>query len=309
VLPMHALRTGYRVVRLRSPTGSQLQFGTLLVCLRSEEREGFLGMACTEGHNKLVPDKLNPLRNRSAAPGMGEPRLTMSDKQDVLARERESSSKPRRNSDRSSNMALKEEAEEDEDDEWGPEPEPAPANGDGCDERSSGKRVTHRVTQRVTASGRSSCKASKSEKRSTKRGSICLETLTVDADAAASDLLNTIVLLRTNGQPMGDSHDVNPLRAPLCNHLREVATRLHVPLDEALEFELGNALHRTAAGVGVWFEASVLAQYHSDTYARGGLQLHGEDFFVVPAKDFYVELRAVVSLAPSPSQPLGTLEA
>ena len=34
-LPMSALRSGYRVIRLRSPTGSHLQFGSLLVCLRS----------------------------------------------------------------------------------------------------------------------------------------------------------------------------------------------------------------------------------------------------------------------------------
>ena len=36
---MHALRDGYRVVRLRAPTGSWLQHGTLLVHLRTESRE------------------------------------------------------------------------------------------------------------------------------------------------------------------------------------------------------------------------------------------------------------------------------
>ena len=37
---MHALRSGYRAVRLRSPTGSRLQFGTLLLHLRFETRQG-----------------------------------------------------------------------------------------------------------------------------------------------------------------------------------------------------------------------------------------------------------------------------
>ena len=41
-LPMHALRPGYRVIRLRAPSGSRLQFGALLVHLRLDTRMGFL---------------------------------------------------------------------------------------------------------------------------------------------------------------------------------------------------------------------------------------------------------------------------
>ena len=60
---MHALRSGYRAVRLRSPTGSRLQFGTLLLHLRFETRQGgFSGGA------------LNKARRRSSlglTPGAG----------------------------------------------------------------------------------------------------------------------------------------------------------------------------------------------------------------------------------------------
>ena len=39
-LPMHALRPGYRAIRLRAPTGSRLQFGALLVHVQLETRAG-----------------------------------------------------------------------------------------------------------------------------------------------------------------------------------------------------------------------------------------------------------------------------
>ena len=37
-LPMHAVREGYRAIRLRSPTGSRLQHGTLFVHLSTHSR-------------------------------------------------------------------------------------------------------------------------------------------------------------------------------------------------------------------------------------------------------------------------------
>ena len=37
---MHALRPGYRAIRLRAPTGSRLQFGVLLVHIGLETRNG-----------------------------------------------------------------------------------------------------------------------------------------------------------------------------------------------------------------------------------------------------------------------------
>ena len=39
-LPMHALRPGYRAIRLRAPSGSRLQFGALLVHMQLETRAG-----------------------------------------------------------------------------------------------------------------------------------------------------------------------------------------------------------------------------------------------------------------------------
>ena len=41
-LPLHVIRSGYRVVRLRAPTGSRLQFGSLLVRCHFEMRCGGL---------------------------------------------------------------------------------------------------------------------------------------------------------------------------------------------------------------------------------------------------------------------------
>ena len=73
-------------------------------------------------------------------------------------------------------------------------------------------------------------------------------------------------------------------------------TRLRLPVAEGwpLEFEVGNALHRTSAGVGVWFEAGVLAQYYAQEFERGGLKVHGEDFRVIKAREFYTELHQAV---------------
>jgi len=42
MLPMHAMRDGYRVVRMRSATGSRLQFGSLFMHLQKEDRVGGL---------------------------------------------------------------------------------------------------------------------------------------------------------------------------------------------------------------------------------------------------------------------------
>ena len=43
-LPVQALRMGYRVVRLRSPTGSRLRHGSLLIRLRQERSRGSVGV-------------------------------------------------------------------------------------------------------------------------------------------------------------------------------------------------------------------------------------------------------------------------
>ena len=39
-IPMTSLRTGWRVVKLRSPTGSRLSLGSLLIHIRKEVRKG-----------------------------------------------------------------------------------------------------------------------------------------------------------------------------------------------------------------------------------------------------------------------------
>ena len=46
---MHALRGGFRAVRLRAPTGSRLMFGVLLVHLSLEARHGGYTRVCNNG--------------------------------------------------------------------------------------------------------------------------------------------------------------------------------------------------------------------------------------------------------------------
>ena len=79
------------------------------------------------------------------------------------------------------------------------------------------------------------------------------------------------------------------LRADMEAHLRRAATRIRMPVDDGvpLEFEMGNAVHRGAAGVGVWFEAAALTSSYIKQYPGGGLSLGGENWRVVLAKDFY----------------------
>lgn len=53
-LPLHAIRPGYRVVRLRAPTGSHLQFGSLLVRCHFETRRGGLQPPTMKGGSEKV---------------------------------------------------------------------------------------------------------------------------------------------------------------------------------------------------------------------------------------------------------------
>ena len=88
---------------------------------------------------------------------------------------------------------------------------------------------------------------------------------------------------------MAEDFYVEQLRADMEAHLRRAATRIRMPVDDGvpLEFEMGNAVHRGAAGVGVWFEAAALASSYIKQYPGGGLSLAGENWRVVLAKDFY----------------------
>ena len=299
VLPMHALREGLRVVRLRSQTGSMLQFGAMLVRLRCEKRTGVIGLRALDGSAPSShggggggkgsidagssPSKAGGGRCYAKANALGELRLTMSDTAVAVNAAAHFGS-----------GSVKEEH-------WGGTARDGDGGGgggggvpSGSERTSVGKRG---VGERATCKG-SSNNAPQPPRKET-RGSINLQTLTVDADAAATDLMNTIVLLRTDAaaEELDATYDVNPLRGELFVHVKEVATRLRLPVAEGwpLEFEVGNALHhRASAGVGVWFEAGVLAQYYVQEFERGGLRVHGEDFRVVKAREFYTELHQAV---------------
>ena len=74
-IPMSSLRTGWRVVRLRSPTGSRLALGSLLIHIRKEVRKG------TPNMKKRPPQGLMGIRGvpqpggRSSKPAKGNPNI------------------------------------------------------------------------------------------------------------------------------------------------------------------------------------------------------------------------------------------
>ena len=63
MLPMAAIRTGYRAVRLRSPGGARLQFGALLVHIEVEARVGGVGASAMGG-----PAALSKIESRAGLP-------------------------------------------------------------------------------------------------------------------------------------------------------------------------------------------------------------------------------------------------
>jgi hypothetical protein len=67
MLPMAAIRTGYRAVRLRSPGGARLQFGALLVHIEVEARVGGVG-ASAMGR----PAALSKMESRAGPPGLSK---------------------------------------------------------------------------------------------------------------------------------------------------------------------------------------------------------------------------------------------
>jgi len=63
MLPMAAIRSGYRAVRLRSPGGARLQFGALLVHIEVEARVGGVGASAMAG-----PAGLSKMESRAGLP-------------------------------------------------------------------------------------------------------------------------------------------------------------------------------------------------------------------------------------------------